>query len=52
MRAAFKTWDGKIITGKIIAILSNGLYLVIGDNGTCGMFGDGLFRFIEKQRIK
>jgi len=43
-RAAFTCENGKIITGKVVAIQQN-CYLVLGDQDTCATYGDGLFRF-------
>ncbi len=50
-RAAFKTYENKIIMGKVVAFF-NGCYLVIGDNGLCGMYSDGLYRFQERNILR
>lgn len=50
-RAAFRTFEGKIITGKVISITNN-CYLVVGDYETCKTYGDGLYRFTDRNVVK
>lgn len=50
-RAAFKTFTGEVITGKVIADMGR-CFLVVGDCGrTDGRYHDGLFRFTQHDMI-
>jgi hypothetical protein len=50
-RSTFSTYDGKIITGKVVAVMGN-CYLVIGDQDICHTYQDGLYRFTDKNIVK
>lgn len=49
--AVFKTYDGKLITGKVIAVMPN-CYLVVAETGVCTMYTDGLWRFTDSNVVR
>ena len=51
-RATFKGRDGRIVRGVVFMVLECGVYLVIGDDGWCGTYADGLYRFQEQQVVR
>lgn len=51
IRAIFKCFNAKEISGKITQVLTNH-YLVVGDDVICGQYDDTLFRFTDKDVVR
>jgi hypothetical protein len=50
-RATFQAYDGRRITGKVIAV-THSCYLVLGDDDFCYTYNDGLFRFQDRNIVR
>jgi len=48
----FRTFDGRIIEGKILAVINHGVYLVVATPIICFVYNDGLFRFTDRNIVR
>lgn len=48
----FRTHDGRLITGKVVAVINRGAYLVVGNDSICCTYTDGLYRFSNRNIVR
>lgn len=48
----FRTFDGRLVTGKVVAVIQRGVYLVAGTGVICSNYIDGLFRFANRNIVR
>lgn len=49
--AAFKTYSGEIIYGKVIVVVGSCYYVLALNGRICGQYDDGLFRFSDSEVV-
>ena len=48
--ALFRAYDRRLIYGKVLAIIGDGVYLVIS-SPLCATYSDGLYRFTDRNIV-
>lgn len=49
--AVFRAYDGRLIYGKVIAIIRDGVYLVSA-RPLCATYSDGMYRFTDRNIVR
>lgn len=50
--AVFKTYNRRVVMGRVVAICNGVYYVLAADMTRCSMFPDGLFRFRDQDVVR